>query len=59
MNRTATRPMNLRQWLLALLVLVAGALFTLGATNAHAAPPAGTVARTYERLSGLLARSTI
>ncbi|MGZ5569754.1 MAG: beta strand repeat-containing protein [Usitatibacter sp.] len=43
MNRTATRQANPRQWTVALFVLVAGALFSLGASLAHAAPPAGTV----------------
>jgi uncharacterized repeat protein (TIGR01451 family) len=34
---------KLRRWAVALLVLAAGALFALGATNASAAPAAGTV----------------
>src|SRR5438309_1446070 len=45
MNTTtqARRGESLRQWAAALLVLFAGALFTLASSNAQAAPAAGTV----------------
>lgn len=42
-TRAAVPGGMLRQWLVALLVLVAGALFALGPGRAHAAPAAGTV----------------
>jgi trimeric autotransporter adhesin len=34
---------SLRQWAVAMFVLVAGAIYALASTNAHAAPPVGTV----------------
>ena len=44
---TSTQPGSngekLRRWAVALFVLMAGALYALGMTNAHAAPAAGTV----------------
>ncbi|HUP30005.1 MAG TPA: hypothetical protein VM122_07530, partial [Usitatibacter sp.] len=42
-TQASSKGETLRLWAFALLVLVAGALFALGTTNAHAAPPAGTV----------------
>ncbi len=42
-TQPGSKGQTLRLWAFALLVLVAGAMFALGTTNAHAAPPAGTV----------------
>ena len=42
-TQAGSKGQTLRLWTFALLVLVAGAMFALGTTNAHAAPPAGTV----------------
>jgi len=42
-TQASSKGETLRLWAFALLVFVAGAFFALGTTNAHAAPPAGTV----------------
>ena len=42
-TQSSSRGETLRTWVVASLVFVAGALFALGSTGAHAAPAAGTV----------------